>query len=322
MDTVIVPRDARLSRHENALVVISDAGRKAIPLNGVKHVLCMGNGSISIRLLKDMGRRGIRFTVLDAGGRFLGAFEPEEETPSGRVRVGQAALFLDEEARLRIAKLLVGAQVRSMRGLLLRYRRNGTTGVEASLDGIESALELTQESSSIEALMGAEGHARAFLHDAFKVISEDARLDRRIRRPPPDPVNCLMSFFNMLLYSTCANELAKTHLDRSISFLHAPGTGRRSLSIDMAETFRPVLSDALLLSTFRRGHPDASWFDRTPGVCLLSEKGRIKATERFWSRVEERSGEVTLRQAIHRQCLSLEREALGIGQFKPFVWRG
>ena len=67
MDTVIVPRDARLNRHENALVVTSDAGRKVIPLNGVKHVLCMGDGSISIRLLKDMGRRGIRFTVLDAG---------------------------------------------------------------------------------------------------------------------------------------------------------------------------------------------------------------------------------------------------------------
>ena len=85
MDTVIVPRDARLNRHENALVVTSDAGRKAIPLNGVKHVLCMGDGSISIRLLKDMGRRGIRFSVLDAGGGFLGAFEPENETPSGRV---------------------------------------------------------------------------------------------------------------------------------------------------------------------------------------------------------------------------------------------
>ena len=99
MDEVIIPRDARLNRHENALVVTSDAGRKSIPLNGVKHVVCMGEGSISIRLLKDMGRKGIRFTVLDAGGRFLGAFEPEDETPSGRVRIGQARLFLDEAAR-------------------------------------------------------------------------------------------------------------------------------------------------------------------------------------------------------------------------------
>ena len=322
MDTVIVPRDARLNRHENALVVTSNAGRKAIPLNGVKHVVCMGDGSISIRLLKDMGRRGIRFTVLDAGGRFLGAFEPEDETPSGRVRVGQAALFLDDTARLRIAKLIVSAQVRSMYGLLQRYRRNGTTGIDPSLDGMQSALDQVRAASSIEGLMGAEGQARAFLHDAFKAISKDARLDRRIRRPPSDPVNCLMSFFNALLYSACANELAKTHLDRSISFLHAPGTGRRSLSIDIAENFRPVLSDGLLLSVFRRGHANASWFDQTPGVCLLNEKGRVKATERFWSRIEERSGELTLRQAIHRQCLSLEREALGIGQFKPFVWRG
>ena len=131
---------------------------------------------------------------------------PEEETPSGRVRIGQAALFLDEVARLRIAKLIVRAQVKSMRGLLQRYRRNGTAGIDASLDGMEGALDLTHEAASIEGLMGAEGQARAFLHDAFKVISEDARLDRRVRRPPPDPVNCLMSFFNMLLYSACASE--------------------------------------------------------------------------------------------------------------------
>lgn len=322
MDVVIIPRDARLNRHENALVVTSDAGRKSIPLNGVKHVLCMGNGSISIRLLKDMGRRGIRFTILDGGGGFLGAFEPEDETPSGRVRIGQAELFLDESARLRIARAIVTAQVKSMRGLLQRYRRNGTDGLVPLLDGLGRAIGMIDSATSIEPLMGAEGQARAFLHDAFGRISPDAKLARRMRRPPPDPVNCLMSFFNMLLYSACANELAKTHLDRSISFLHSPATGRRSLSIDMAETFRPVLSDALLLSVFRRDQPGPSWFDRTPGVCLLSEKGRIKATERFWSRIEERSGDLTLRQAIHRQCLTLEREALDIGQFKPFVWRG
>lgn len=322
MDTVIVPRDARLNRHENALVVTSNAGRKAIPLNGVRHVVCMGDGSISIRLLKDMGRRGIRFTVLDMRGGFLGAFEPEDETPSGRVRVGLASLFLDEIARLRIAKAIVGAQLKSMRGLLQRYRRNGTTGIDAQLDGLDSALRMIDGAAAIDALMGVEGQGRAFFHDAFEAISPGARLERRIRRPPPDPVNCLMSFFNMLLYSACANELAKTHLDRSISFLHAPGLGRRSLSIDMAETFRPVMSDALLLSLFRRDQPDTSWFDRTPGVCLLSEKGRIKATERFWSRLEDRSGTFTFRQALHRQCLSLEREALGVGQFKPFTWRG
>ena len=322
MDTVIVPREARLSRHENALVISSDTGRKAVPLNGVKHVVCMGEGSISIRLLKDMGRRGIRFSVLDAGGRFLGAFEPEDETPSGRVRVGQAALFLDDHGRLRIAKAIVGAQLKSMRNLLQRYRRNGTAGIDLSLDGLEAAIHMLADATAIDALMGVEGQARAIFHDAFGTIAPDARLERRIRRPPPDPVNCLMSFFNMLLYSSCANELAKTHLDRSISFLHAPGLGRRSLSIDMAETFRPVLSDALLLSMFRRDVPDASWFNRTPGVCLLSEKGRTKATERFWSRLEERSVSLTFRQAIHRQCLSLEREALGVGQFKPFVWRG
>ena len=122
--------------------------------------------------------------------------------------------------------------------------------------------------------MGAEGQARAFLHDAFGRISPDATLKRRIRRPPSDPVNCLMSFFNMLLYSACANELAKTHLDRSVSFLHAPGVGRHSLSIDMAETFRPVLSDALLLSVFRRRQIDNSLVEQESWSVPAEREGK------------------------------------------------
>lgn len=322
MDTVIVPRDARLNRHENALVVTSDAGRKAIPLNGVKHVLCMGNGSISIPLLKDMGRRGIRFTVLDGGGRFLGAFEPEEETPSGRVRVGQSALHLDESARMEIARAIVGAQAKSTLGLLMRYRRNGTDNLESAVDGVNRARAAIDAARTVEALMGAEGQARAFLQDAFGHIHPRAKLERRIRRPPPDPVNCLMSFFNALLYSACANEIAKTHLDKSVSFLHSPAVGRRSLSLDMAEPFRPVLSDALILSAFRRGHVDDTWFDRSTGICLLNEKGRIKATEHFHSRIEDDNGGHSFRQAIRRQCLSLERQALEMGRFRAFIWRG
>lgn len=322
MDVVIIPRDARLNRSENSLVVTSETGRKIIPLRGVKHVICMGSGSITIPLLKDMGRNGIRFTILDAGGRFLGAFEPEEERPSGRVRIGQAKLFLDESRRLAIAQSIVTVQMKSMRGLLQRYRRNGTKGLNSSIEGLNAALETAHGSATIPALMGAEGHARAFLHDAFGVISPRASLQRRIRRPPPDPVNCLMSFFNMMLYSACSSELAKTHLDRSIAFLHSPGAGRLSLSIDMAEVFRPILSDALLLSLFRRQQVDETWFDRKPGICLLNEKGRTRATERFWSRIEESHESITLRQSIFKQCISLEREALGVGQFKPFTWRG
>ena len=157
METVIIPRHARLNRSENALVITSEAGRTPIPLNGIKHVVCMGEGSISIRLLKDMGRRGIRFTVLDAGGRFLGAFEPEEETPSGRVRIGQAQIFLDEQRRLSIGKAIVRAQASSMRGLLQRYRRNGTPGLDSSVQGIESAIESIDRVGTTEELMGVEG---------------------------------------------------------------------------------------------------------------------------------------------------------------------
>ena len=322
MDTVIIPRDARLNRHENALVISSESGQKNIPLKSVKHVICMGNGSITIPLLKDMGRRGIRFTLFDVYGGFLGSFEPVVKAPSGRVHIGQAELYLNESTRLKIARKLIQAQVKSMLAILKRYHRNGTFGLEQYMDELDRAQEIINKADSITSVLGIEGQARAFLHDSFKRISPNAKLEHRIRCPPPDPVNCLMSFLNMLLYATCANELAKTNLDKSISFLHSPGTNRPSLSLDMAEPFRPPLSDGLILSLFRRGHVNESWFDRQPNICLLNEKGRSKVTERFWSRIEQKSGNFTFREEIYRQCISLERESLGIGQFKSFNWRG
>ena len=308
MDVVIIPRDARLNRHENALVVTSDAGRKSIPLNGVKHVLCMGEGSISIRLLKDMGRRGIRFTVLDTGGRFLGAFEPEDETPSGRVRIGQARLFLDEASRLRIARTIVSAQVKSMRGLLQRYRRNGTAALDPSLEGLEKAIDIVDGATSIEVLMGAEGQARAFLHDAFERVSPDAKLERRMRRPPPDPVNCLMSSS-----TCCSTPRARTSSRRLIWIevyhfsIHRGQGGVRSQSTwrrPSGRCYRTRSSCPYSGAVNSTDHGSTG----LPGCACSARRGGIKTTERFWSRIEEQCGNLTFRQTIHRQCLSLERK--------------
>lgn len=50
----------------------------------------------------------------------------------------------------------------------------------------------------------------------------------------------------------CLCETYKTQLDTTISFLHEPGVSRYSLSLDIAEVFRPIIADRLIFSLLNR----------------------------------------------------------------------
>ena len=69
--------------------------------------------------------------------------------------------------------------------------------------------------------MGAEGNVRASYYEAWTLFDEGLRFGPRRRRPPNNPINCLISWFNGLLYAAVRHEIAKTHLDDCVSFLHA-----------------------------------------------------------------------------------------------------
>ena len=72
-------------------------------------------------------------------------------------------------------------------------------------------------------------------------INEDFILNKRVKRPPDNPINALISFGNTLLYTKTISAIYRTHLDQRISFLHEPSEGRFSLSLDISEVFKPVI---------------------------------------------------------------------------------
>ena len=49
------------------------------------------------------------------------------------------------------------------------------------------------------------------------------------------------------MYTAVLSEMYKTQLNPTISYLHEPGSRRFSLSLDIAEIFKPLLMDNLIL---------------------------------------------------------------------------
>src|SRR5437868_5923885 len=95
--------------------------------------------------------------------------------------------------------------------------------------------------------MACEGRARAAYYQSFAgILRNDSEFTRRVRRPPDNIVNALISFTNGLVYSAALTQIYRSQLDPTISFLHEPGARRFSLALDLAEVFKPILADRLL----------------------------------------------------------------------------
>ena len=90
-------------------------------------------------------------------------------------------------------------------------------------------IELNKAQDASE-IMGIEGNIRKVYYSAWsKIINQQIDFEKRVKRPPDNMINTLISFINTLSYTTCLSEIYKTQLNPTISYLHSPGDRRFSL---------------------------------------------------------------------------------------------
>lgn len=98
------------------------------------------------------------------------------------------------------------------------------------------------KAKDIKQILSIEGKVWAEFYSTFKYfLPEDFMINKRVKRPPDNPMNAMISFGNTLLYTKTISEIYNTHLEQSISFLHEPSEARFSLSLDLSEVFKPVI---------------------------------------------------------------------------------
>jgi CRISP-associated protein Cas1 len=92
---------------------------------------------------------------------------------------------------------------------------------------------------SYDAVLGHEGSATREYFRAWRhMIGENWGFTARERRPPPDPVNAMLSFGYTLLVQEAIAALETAGLDAAVGFLHRARWGRPCLALDLMEEFR------------------------------------------------------------------------------------
>lgn len=319
METLYVTRDAVLEREGGTLVVrVEGRPKRRFPVETLRHIVIAGEVRLTTALLTLIGHSDIRLTVLDYYGNVAGAFEPQNSPASGAVRLAQAQHVLNSDLRLDLARRIVRGTMRNLRANLSYRAYRGNEAVRPAISAILELERKLDEVRGIEALMGLEGNARSWYYGAWCLVDERLGFGARVRRPPNNPINCLLSWFNGLCYAAMRHAISQTHLDGCLSFLHAPAAARHSLALDLAEPFKPIITDTLIFEAVLRGQMEDVWFHQEDGVCRLSEAGRRRTLEMWTAKVEQ--GDIlSMRMLMRNEALAIERHVLGMGEYKPFT---
>ncbi|MBO0611507.1 CRISPR-associated endonuclease Cas1 [Thiothrix fructosivorans] len=321
METLFISREAQLRQHENTLQIKMGDQVRSLPIEKLSHVVLLSESRLNSRLLGLCGKHGVRLSVFDYYGYFKGAFEPYDHNPAGKVKLKQAELLLDDVRRMSVAREVVRGAAHNMLANLRYYQYRGNEDMKQPVADMQKLLATIARAADTNTLMGIEGQLHQYYYAAWPAIHAELAFGKRVRRPPNNPINCLLSFLNQLVYTVVRHEISKTHLEETFSVLHSPGYGRASLSLDLAEPFKPVLTDMLIFRMVQRRMLDDSWFEQHDNVCLLTETGRRHVAEQFSLRLEEQYQGRSFRNWIYREALGLEREVLGAGEYEAFKRR-
>ena len=314
-----------LSRKDNSLCFRKDGKNLYIPIENTKEIYCLNEVSINTKLLDFLSANNVIVHFFNYYEGYSGTFYPRNQYNSGKLLIKQVETF--NNRRIEVAKAIVKSIGVNIKEVLYHYYKHNKKEVKKTIDWISGELDYRLSMcNTINELMSVEGEIWQRFYSEFKnILPEDFIMNKRVKRPPDNPINALISFGNTLLYTKTISAIYRTHLDQRISFLHEPSEGRFSLSLDISEAFKPVIVYKTIFELVNNKRIRVSkHFDKKVNYCLLNEEGRNIFITAFEERLEsvfthpKLKRKVTYRTAIKLDCYKLIKFIMEDKEFIPF----
>ena len=300
-----ITQPGRLRRKDNTLYLEpEEAARIPIPVEDIDALYFYGELDLNTKLLNFLAQKHIAFHVFNYYGYYSGSYYPREYLNSGALLVKQVQHYENQPKRMIIAHEFVESAVFNMLRIL-RYHTNRDKDCSAQIEAIESILTASRSAKNTNELMGYEGTIRDTYYTTFNtILTLKTPFEKRVRRPPDNPINAVISFGNSMMYSACLTEIYRTQLNPTISFLHEPGDRRFSLSLDLAEIFKPLIVDRIIFRLFNRQQLDESkHFETNVDGCYLNENGRKLFIAEFDEQLKQTISHRRLKRHVSYQRL-------------------
>jgi CRISPR-associated protein Cas1 len=319
----------RLSRKDNTLkfTPVDEDGvvgqSRYLPVENINDLFVFGSLDANSALYTFLGKNHIAVHFFDYYEHYAGSFMPKEYLLAGKMQIQQTKHYMAAKKRIVIARGFVDGAAANILKNLQYYKRRGKE-LTGAIEQIEAYRKDIVDTDNIPQLMGLEGNIRQVYYKGFDEILNDFNMGNRTKQPPENEVNTLISFGNMMCYTTCLGQIYHTQLNPTISFLHEPGYRRFSLALDVAEIFKPLLVDRTIFSLLNKKQIKASDFRNEVNRCVLKDSARktfIRVyEEKLKETIQHRSlnKHVSYKHLIKLECYKLSKHLLGMEAYVPF----
>ncbi len=317
-----------LQRKDNSIKFVDEQGEsRYIPIETVDEIYVFGEMNLNTNLINFLSKYGVIIHFFNYYSFYTGSFQPKEKLVSGNLLVNQVQHYIDLDKRMTIAqKFIDGASYNIYRNL--RYYNGRGKDVQEYMNKIEILRKDIYKTKSIQELMGYEGNIRKTYYEAWNIIiNQDIKFTKRVKNPPDNVINTLISFVNTLVYTKTLSAIYNTQLNPTVSYLHEPGDRRFSLSLDISEIFKPLLADRLIFSLLNKGQITEKSFTKELNFLHLKPEASKLIVAELDSKLKttikhkELDRSVSYEYLMHLECYKLIKHLLSEKEYEPFkIW--
>ena len=329
LNTLYITRQESYLHKERETIVVKNGKDKLgqFPALTVGNILCFGQVSVSPFLMGYCGEQGIGMAFYTEYGKFLARIQGKQ-TGNVLLRRAQYRWADIEEKSVSIARLMVAAKISNGRSVLMREIRNhGDNAIlSEAVSRLAVSLRRVQQAQSVGETMGIEGDAASAYFGVFNELLRGSgfAFGGRVRRPPTDPVNALLSYVYTLITHECSSALQGVGLDPYVGFLHQDRPGRTSLALDLLEEFRAPWADRFVLTLINRKQIQlCDFISEASGAIRLKDDARKKLLTAWQERKQVEIMHPYLEEKIpigllpHCQAMLLARHIRGDTEYYP-----
>lgn len=336
MASIYLVEQGTIIRREQSRLLIELSQEQAetieVPIQEVERVLVFGNSQLTNSVISTCLEAQIPVVYLSQIGKYKEHIWSAESVDLNLV-TNQFERRQDNYFKIKVAREIVRGKLSNSKQLLLRLnRKRQIPEVVEAIAGIDRDLRSLCDPEiicTIDKIRGFEGSSAARYFPALGrlIASPGFALHARLRHPPKDAMNSLLSFGYTLLCNNVLSLLLAEGLNPYLGNLHGAERQEAYLAFDMMEEFRSPVVDTLVMQLVNQKvikHTDFDLSSDRPGI-YLSDAARRVFLQHFEERMTTKIAHpdiqetVSYRRAIHLQIQRYKRSLLSDVPYEAFL---
>ena len=324
----ITHQGAVLHKSGNRIIVKKDRDvLQEIPIVQLDEVVIFGNGHITTQTMGYLLHKNIPVSFLSSRGKYKGKLQPPYAKDT-LIRQQQYAVAGNPPRCLELAKCFVRGKLTNTIRFAQRQRTQNAK-VKSAMRSTRQTLEKLERADNLESLLGYEGSGTAAYYRAYRqFLGRDWGFTSRQFRPPPDPINTMLSLGYTLLHNHVYTFINVVGFDPYCGYFHQPKHGHAALASDLMEEFRQIIVDGYVLTLVNNNRVQPEDFEQTNKGIRFTKEALDRFLVGYYGRMQQtfqhpiRNEKTTYLRSIELQVRHLARVITGEDvAYKPFLVR-